>query len=140
MFFANIINIHFNFLKCFHILRQCCSKNISFQRKNIYTCSNDTSFWTGMSGTLHCCRDPVVSTVAIQIIIPYIIYYISNKSDVLTKLVPQGNITVVHRSTNVMFHVCAEMYPFFAFRNYNLDRKLKTQIWSLWKHKIKTHK
>jgi hypothetical protein len=28
----------------------------------------------------------------------------------------------------------------FAFRNYNLDRKLKTQIWSLWKHKIKTHK
>ena len=28
----------------------------------------------------------------------------------------------------------------FAFRNYNLDRKLKSQIWSLWKHKIKTHK
>jgi hypothetical protein len=28
----------------------------------------------------------------------------------------------------------------FASRNYNLDRKLKTQIWSLWKHKIKTHK
>jgi hypothetical protein len=28
----------------------------------------------------------------------------------------------------------------FAFRNYNLDRKLKTQIWSLWKHKIKTYK
>jgi hypothetical protein len=28
----------------------------------------------------------------------------------------------------------------FAFRNYNLDRKLKTQIWSLWKHKIRTHK
>jgi hypothetical protein len=23
-------------------------------------------------------------------------------------------------------------------KNYNLDRKLKTQIWSLWKHKIKT--
>ena len=28
----------------------------------------------------------------------------------------------------------------FAFRDYNLDRKLKIQIWSLWKHKIKTHK
>jgi len=27
-----------------------------------------------------------------------------------------------------------------TFRNYNLDRKLKTQKWSLWKHKIKTHK
>ena len=25
---------------------------------------------------------------------------------------PQGNITDVHRSTNVMFHVCLEMYPF----------------------------
>jgi hypothetical protein len=35
-----------------------------------------------------------------------------NKSDVFTKLVPEGNITVVHRSTNVMFHVCPEMYPF----------------------------
>jgi hypothetical protein len=29
-----------------------------------------------------------------------------------TKLVPKGNITVVHRSTNVMFHVCAEIYLF----------------------------
>ena len=29
-----------------------------------------------------------------------------------SKLVPQGNITVVHRSTNVMFHACPEMYPF----------------------------
>jgi hypothetical protein len=42
----------------------------------------------------------------------YTLYYIQNKSDVFTKLVPQGNITVVHRSTNVMFHVCPEMYPF----------------------------
>jgi hypothetical protein len=40
------------------------------------------------------------------------IYISINKSDVFTKLVPQGNITVVHRSTNVMFHVCPEMYPF----------------------------
>jgi hypothetical protein len=44
--------------------------------------------------------------ITIPIIIPYIIYYIKNKSDVLTKLVPQGNIAVVHRSTHVMFHVC----------------------------------
>jgi hypothetical protein len=42
--------------------------------------------------------------------IPYIIY--KNKSAGFTKLVPQGNITVVHPSTNVMFHVCPEMYPF----------------------------
>jgi hypothetical protein len=34
-----------------------------------------------------------------------IVYYIKNKSDVFTKLVPQGNITVVHRSTNVMMSV-----------------------------------
>ena len=43
----------------------------------------------------------------------YILYI--NKSDVVTKLVPQGNITVVHRSTNVMFHVCPEMYPFLHY-------------------------
>ena len=46
------------------------------------------------------------------LIIPYIIYYIWNKSDVFAKLVPQGNITVVHRSTHVMFHVCPEMHLF----------------------------
>jgi hypothetical protein len=34
------------------------------------------------------------------------------KSDVFTKLVPQGNITVVHRSTNIMLHVSPEMRPF----------------------------
>jgi hypothetical protein len=34
----------------------------------------------------------------------------------IIKLVPQGNITVVHRSTNVMFHVCPEMYPFLHSR------------------------
>ena len=73
------------------------------------------------------------------LIIPYIIYYIWNKwcfckigtpgkhhccSPVDTCYVPclSGNASVC------------------AFRNYNLDRKLKTQIWSLWKHKIKTHK
>ena len=28
----------------------------------------------------------------------------------------------------------------YAFRNYNLDRKLITQIWSWWKHKKKTRK
>jgi len=40
----------------------------------------------------------------------YIIYKI--KVMFLTKLVSQGNITVVHRSTNAMFHVFPEMYPF----------------------------
>jgi hypothetical protein len=34
----------------------------------------------------------------------YIIYTI--KVMFLQKLVPRGNITAVHRSTNVMFHVC----------------------------------
>ena len=34
----------------------------------------------------------------------------------IIKLEPQGNITVVHRSTNVMFHVCPEMYPFLHSR------------------------
>ena len=40
-----------------------------------------------------------------------------------TKLVPQGNITVVHRSTNVMFPYLSGIVSVFAFRNYNLDRK-----------------
>jgi hypothetical protein len=41
-----------------------------------------------------------------------------NKSDVFTKLLPEGNITVVHRSTNVMFHVCQEMYPFLGYMGF----------------------
>jgi hypothetical protein len=41
-----------------------------------------------------------------------VLLYRNSKSDVFTKLVPQGNTTVVHGSTNVLFHVCPEMYPF----------------------------
>jgi hypothetical protein len=54
----------------------------------------------------------LLHAVKVNIIIVHPRDVVLNKSDVLTKLVPQGNITVIHRSTNVMFHVCPEMYPF----------------------------
>jgi hypothetical protein len=58
--------------------------------------------------------DPIQTGCTQYIMYYYTLYYIpvQNKSDVFTKLVPQGNITVVHRSTNVMFYVCPEMYLF----------------------------
>jgi hypothetical protein len=48
------------------------------------------------------------------------------------KVCHQGNITC--SPVDKCYVPCLSGYvSVFAFRNYNLDQKLKTQIWSLWK-------
>ena len=61
---------------------------------------------------LHC-REKTIFFPAEQHLLLYLTLYIIYKIKVmfLQNWYPQGNITVIHRSTNVMFHVCPEMYP-----------------------------